>query len=179
MPRGTSSRPPQRRPANKVVRKDGTVVCARYSKDIADEICRRIAQGEIWFKICNTGRMPSYTLIYSWMRKYPEFAEAYAQAREMAADLRADKVLAVAEDTTPATVQADRLKVGALQWHAGKSAPRRYGARAGVRDDQDEGEARPPRLIIEVRQFEKVRREDGTLYVREIMPDDGEKAGRR
>jgi hypothetical protein len=157
----------QKQPAGKTVRADGTVTHARYSKKLTREICLRIAQGEIWHKICNTGHMPSYTTLYVWVRKYPDFAEDFAQAREMAADLRADKVLVVAEESTAATVQSDRLKVGALQWHAAKAAPKRYGSRAGE-DVVQEG--LPRRLIIEVRRFETAYRPDGTAYTREILP---------
>jgi len=163
MPKRTSTRRPAQ-PASKTVRADGTVTHVRYSKRVAREICERIAAGEIWFRICNTGRLPSYTTLYGWLRKHPDFAEGYAQAREMAADLRADKALAVAEDATAATVQADRLRVNTLQWHAAKAAPRRYGSRPG----QDDGDGRPPELVIRVRQFERAWREDGAPYVREI-----------
>ena len=153
-------------PASKTVREDGTVICARYGEEITREICERIAGGDSWFKIANTGNMPSYATLYDWQRKHPEFAEALAQAREMAADLRADKALAVAEAATAATVQADRLHVGTLQWRAAKGAPRRYGTRSDVHDDLED--AQPPRLIIEVRRFEKVTRPDGSVYVREV-----------
>lgn len=143
---------------------------ARYSRAVAEEICQRIAGGEVWFKICNTGGLPSYATLYAWLRKYPDFAEAYAQAREMAADLRADKALVVAEAATPATVQADRLRVTTLQWHAAKAAPRRYGSRAG----DDPNDDSPRTLTIRVRRFEKAFRDDGTAYVREIGGPDGE-----
>ena len=164
-----SERPVRRKspsPATKTVRRDGTVSHVRYSRAIAREICHRLAAGEIWFKICNTGRLPSYTTLYDWRRRYPEFAESYAQAREMAADLRADKALVVAEESTQATVQSDRLRVGALQWSAAKGSPRSYGPKAGKSDEIDEGQ--PRRLIIEVRRFEKVARDDGSVYVREL-----------
>jgi hypothetical protein len=167
MPEGSSPKRAQVRPAGKTVRADGTVTHARYSKKLTREICRRIAGGEVWHKICNTGRLPSYTTLYDWLRRYPDFAEDFAQAKEMAADLRADKVLMVAEESTAATVQSDRLRVGALQWHAGKAAPKRYGSKAG--DDVAE-EGAPRRLIIEVRHFETAYRPDGTAYTREILP---------
>jgi hypothetical protein len=144
------------------------VTCARYSKKLTREICLRIAGGELWHKICNTGRMPSYTTLYDWQRRYPDFAEDFAQAREMAADLRADKVLVVAEEATAATVQRDRLRVAALQWHAAKAAPKRYGSRAG---DDVEHESAPRRIIVEVRRFETAYRPDGTAYTREILPE--------
>ncbi len=174
MSEGPSRRRTQVRLAGKTLRKDGTVNHVRYSKKVTNEICQRLAQGEVWHKICNTGRLPSYTTLYAWLGKHPDFAADYARAKEMAADLRADKVLVVAEEATAETVQRDRLRVGALQWHAGKAAPRKYGSRAGE-NDAAEGAAR--RVIIEVRHFEVAYREDGTAYTREILPD-GEGGGR-
>ncbi len=166
-----TSKRAQVRPARKVPAADGSVTHVRYSKRVTEEICRRIARGEIWHRICNTEGLPSYDTLYQWLRKYPDFAEEFAQAREMAADLRADQVLVVAEEATAATVQRDRLRVASLQWHAGKAAPRRYGSRAG--DEVKEGE--PRELVIRIRQFERAWREDGTPYVRELRPDgDGE-----
>jgi hypothetical protein len=145
----------------------------RYSKKVTRAICKRIARGDVWYRIANTDGLPSYDSLYTWLRKYPDFAADYAQAREMAADLRADKVLMVAEEATAETVQRDRLRVGALQWHAGKASPRKYGTKAGE-DEGEPGAAR--RLIIEVRHFEVAYREDGTAYTREILPDGGEGA---
>jgi hypothetical protein len=172
MAEGTSKRRRSAAPAKKKVRRDGTVVCVRYSKKIAREICERLASGEVWFRICNTGHMPSYGTLYDWRRRHPEFAEAYAQAREMAADLMADKALAVAEAATAGTVSADRLHVSTLQWRAAKAAPRRYGARAGAEDEDGAENGEAPRLIVEVRRFEKAQRPDGTFYTREIFPDE-------
>jgi len=167
MPQRTSPTRAQIRLRGKTPNADGSVTCARYSKKLTRAICLRIAGGEIWHKICNTDGMPSYATLYDWLRKYPDFAEDFAQAKEMAADLRADKVLVVAEEATAATVQRDRLRVAALQWHAGKAAPKRYGSRAG---DDVEHEGEPRRLIIEVRRFETAYRPDGTAYTREILP---------
>ena len=158
----------QVRPAGKTVGADGTVSHIRYSKKLARDICERLAQGEIWYKICNSEGLPSYTTFYTWLAKYPDLALDYAQARAMAADLRADKVLVVAEEATTESVQRDRLRVRALQWHAGKAAPKKYGTRAG---DDEAAEGATRRVIIEVRHFEVAYREDGTAYTRQILPD--------
>jgi hypothetical protein len=117
------------RPRRKSVSRDGSVIYRRYTPKLAEEICERIAAGEIWWRICNTGRMPSYRALYQWVNRYPEFAEAYAQAREIAAHARFDEALVVAEDSTPETVQSDRLHVGTLLRHAEALGPDHYGPR--------------------------------------------------
>ncbi len=169
MAKRTSTRRPQELPAKKTVEADGRVTYVHYTRKLAKTICARLATGETWFRMANTPGMPCYTSLYAWRQKYPEFAEAYAQAKEMAADLRADRTLEVAEAATSATASADRLRIGALQWHAGKAAPKRYGTRVRDEDGVEEGPER--RLIIEVRRFAKATAPDGTLYTREIFPD--------
>jgi hypothetical protein len=143
----------------------------RYSQAIARKICQRLAAGEVWFKICGTDALPAYGTLYDWRRRFPEFAKALAEAREMAADLRADKALVVAEAAVAGTVAADRLHIDALKWRAAKDAPERYGVAkvaAGAVGPLDAGARK---LVIEVRQFERAWREDGTPYVREVLPD--------
>lgn len=124
-----SSKPAPVRRKRKPVRRDGSVIYSFYTPKLAEEICERIAAGEIWWRICCTGRMPSYRALYQWEKRYPEFAEALAQAREIAAHARFDKALVVAEDSTPATVQSDRLHVGTLLRHAEALGPDHYGPR--------------------------------------------------
>jgi hypothetical protein len=153
------------RPASRAHRGDGRVLCIRYTQKVAREICERIAEGQVWFRICNTGKLPSYGTLFRWLQRYPDFAEAYEQAREIAAEQRADKALVVAEGATPATVTCDRLHVSTLQWHATRAGGQgRYGGWGKEGKDK----LGPARLIIEVRQFERVVRDDGTVYVREL-----------
>ena len=167
--RTATGRRKQPSPPTKEPDADGQVSCVRYGKPVTTKICRRIADGEAWFRICNRNGLPAYGTLYDWLKKYPDFAEAYAQAREMAADRRADEALLVAQNATAATVQADRLLVNTLQWRAAKGAPKRYGARAEAAEAGEDREA--PRLVIEVRRFEKVVRPDGSVYAREILPE--------
>jgi hypothetical protein len=172
--RDSSLTPGSMRRARKKRRADGSILCVRYSRAVAREICERLAAGERWHRFCNTARMPSYHCLYKWRLRHPEFAEAYAQAMEMAADLHADRALDVAEEATPATVTSDRLHVSTLQWHAGKAAPERWGSKAEAAVVKEGG---PRRLTIRIRQFERAWREDGTPYVREVLPSKDDERG--
>lgn len=163
---GRRSAAPRKRPRGP----DGTYVSVRYSEDVADEICTRIAMGEAWYQMCSTGRMPAYGTLYQWMGRYPDFAEAVARARQMAADYKADKALVVAEATTPATVSADRLKVSTLMKHAALQAPGQWGRKAEAR-----GEDR--RIVIVVRDFVPVLGPDGVLRAQEVLPPETEEEG--
>jgi hypothetical protein len=134
----------------------------RYSQALADRICERLANGEKWHQICNADGLPSYTTLYTWQRKHPEFAERLTMAREMAADLQAATALVVAESATATTVQADRLRVSTLMKHAALAAPHRWGAKAEAPDSA------PRKLTIYIRHFERVTLDDGSVVVREV-----------
>jgi hypothetical protein len=159
-----------RRTSREARRKAGKPLVVRYSRKVATEICERLAAGELWHAICNTGGLPSYHAVYRWRKIHPEFAEGWEQAKEMAADLRADRALEVAAAATAATATPDRLHVTTLQWHAGKSSPRRWGSK-GEADGADEAGGGGRRLVIEVRQFERAFREAGAAYVREVTAE--------
>ena len=131
------------RPARKARRKDGSVVHVHYTPAIAEMICERIANGEIWYRICNTEGLPSYKSLYVWLDRYPAFAEAYARAQDIAAHARFEKALVVAEDATAATVSADRLHVSTLLRHAEVLAPQRYGSR------RREAAPEPPLIVVQ------------------------------
>lgn len=138
----------------------------KYSPEVAQEICERIARGEIWSRIGGTEGLPDYSTLYDWKDRRPEFAEAYARARAIAKQVCVDEVLAVAKEATRETVQQDRLHIGSLKWQVARA------------DGLEAKEAswslgKNQRLIVEVRQFERAWRKDGTPYVREIgAPDD-------
>jgi hypothetical protein len=157
-------------------RKDGSRF-VRYSEALAKEVCERIARGEVWSRIGGTDGMPEYSTLFYWKRHRPEFAEAYALARAAATELRADEVLAVAQEATRETIQEDRLHVGSLKWHVARADSQE--AKAG---NWSLGQGR--RLVIRVREFERAWRDDGTPYVREITlagdggGDGGGSAGR-
>ena len=157
----TASKPARRR--------KGGGRSVKYSPKMTRRICERISAGEIWSRIGGTRGMPDYSTLYAWKDRYPEFAEAYAQARAAATEFKADEVVAVAQEATKETVQQDRLHVGSLKWHVARAdglAARENGWNIGKRQ----------RLIVEVRQFERAWRADGTPYVREIGVADDEDA---
>jgi len=171
MPSRTSKRRPQKGPANKTVRLDGTYQAVRYSQAAAERICARISQGEAWLNLANTDGMPSYDALYRWRDKYPEFAEMLAQARETAAELRADMAVLAAEAATKEDVQVARLKVSAYQKFAANPTIRARGERRRKRDDGESSVERPRRFIVEVRRWTKVTLPDGKVVLREVFPD--------
>ena len=62
-----------------------------------------------------------------WMAADPEFATNIARARDEQAELMDDMILETANACTNETFQADRVKISAYQWRAGKLKPKKYG----------------------------------------------------
>jgi len=151
---------------NKTPDENGQVIYVRYTPTVVRRICERLASGDSWPQICSTEGMPSYSTLYVWRRKYPEFSEAVDAAREHGADLCADRALAVAAAATKDTVQQDRLHVGVLMKRAALTAPRRWGGKA-----EPAAKREPVEVVFRVRHFEKVIGPDGKAFVREIKPE--------
>jgi hypothetical protein len=61
---------------------------ARYTPELAEAICARIAQGESLRAITAALEMPTQGTVRAWQLRRPAFAEAMAQARESAAAIR-------------------------------------------------------------------------------------------
>ena len=98
-----------------------------YAEKIASMICDRLAGGEPLSKICEDEAMPGRTTVYAWRHAHPEFQNKYARAREDAADVWAERAVAMAMTATPETAQAVRVKYDAIRWYASKLAPKVYG----------------------------------------------------
>ena len=103
---------------------------------LVETVCRRLADGESLRQICKAPDLPDRTTIRRWLFKgdcvdaraeYKEFRLQYARAREDQADALADEVLDVARAATAETAHADRVRIDAIKWIAGKLRPSVYG----------------------------------------------------
>lgn len=97
-----------------------------YSHEVGAAICRRLSGGETLIAICRDEAMPCYATVLNWARAVPEFAEAYAEARRLAADYLFDEAREVALAATPGSVWVDRLRFDVIRWQAARIAPRKY-----------------------------------------------------
>ncbi len=105
-----------------------------YSHQVADEICRRIAEGEPLTKICKDPKMPAYRTVLGWRVSDAgdgSFLHMYARAREDAADTLADEIRELAQRVVRGKLDpnAGRTAIDALKWIASKLKPRAYGDR--------------------------------------------------
>ena len=103
-----------------------------YSEEIAEIICERMINGENFSQICSDPMMPSRAALYRWRAARPDFDARCARAREALADFLLDKIEAMADETTEANVNSQRLKISTAQWRAEKMAPRTLGPRVNT-----------------------------------------------
>ncbi len=115
-----------------------------YSPEVAEQICRKLVEGDSLRKICLPDDMPGQRTVYGWLVVHSDFAQQYAQAREMQAHTRADMASDAWE--TEDDVQRARLKFDALRWHAAKLLPKVYADRV---DHEISGDLNVHRLLSE------------------------------
>lgn len=103
-----------------------------YTDDMAEEICRRIANGETLTAICREPDKPHRVTVMRWMLDHEAFRSDYARARREAPHAWADEIVDKARGARPETAQAVRVQIDALKWIASRLLPRIYGERVTI-----------------------------------------------
>jgi hypothetical protein len=110
-----------------------------FREEIADEIVRRMIEGESLTDICRSKGMPPRVTVYAWFDARPEFYARCARAREALADFLVDEIQGLADTTTEENVQSRKVQISTKQWRAMKLAPRFYSDRAQVEHTGPDG----------------------------------------
>jgi hypothetical protein len=112
-----------------------------YTKDLADYICRQLAEGRSLRSICEEQDIPARSTVYDWLdSNLHGFPDQYARARKRQAETMLDEILEIADDTSQDTTITDfgpkpdtewisrsKLRVDARKWAMSKLAPKKYG----------------------------------------------------
>ena len=113
----------------------------KFSQQIFDEICVRIAEGESLRKICKDEKMPSLVAVWKWLNNSEELVKQYTRAREEQAETLVDEMIDIADykrdDTyldehgneiiNQEVIARSRLRVDARKWVASKLKPKKFG----------------------------------------------------
>ena len=113
----------------------------KFSQEIFDEICVRIAEGESLRKICKDDKMPSLVSVWRWLNESETLSKQYTRAREEQAETFVDEILDIADDNKDDTsidengkliinqevIARSRLRVDSRKWIASKLKPKRFG----------------------------------------------------
>lgn len=124
--------------------------------ELEDEILSRLACGESLKDICSEDDKPNIGTVIRWLSKDETFAQRYARAREMQAEVLADQMLEIADDGTNdwmakrdregnlvgwqlngEAVARSKLRLEQRRWYAEKLRPKVYGAKVAVGGDPD------------------------------------------
>lgn len=98
---------------------------AKYSLEIANDICERVANGETLQVIADFYGVSIGTIL-NWVTK-KDNVDNYTRAREAASDLFESKILSRVELITPESAAADRVAIDTLKWIAARRSPKKYG----------------------------------------------------
>ena len=113
---------------------------SKYTDELVQIICSRIANGESLVSICLDEAMPSRSSVLLWLSESTSFSDRYAHAREAQADFLLDELVQIADDGRNDTYTSDdgreltnqdviarsRLRVDARKWVIAKLAPKKY-----------------------------------------------------
>lgn len=111
----------------------------KYTPELADEICDAIASSELGLAhlVEANPHWPARQNVFLWIRKYPEFRDKYAKAKEDQTEVCVEYMQEVMnephkwvdEETglTKIDVPMLRLKMDSMKWHASKLKPKKFG----------------------------------------------------
>lgn len=112
------------------------------SPEVADEICRRLSEGEPLRSICRDEHMPAWRTVYDWISGNGDFAARIARARDLGHDAIAEQCLDISDDerhdwvmskkgllTNEVAVGRAKLQVWTRLQLLAKWNPKKYGER--------------------------------------------------
>lgn len=102
-----------------------------YSDELVNRICEWISEGKSLRSFCRIEGNPGFQTVLDWLNDDDKlyFRSKYARAREIQAEVMADELLEIADDTKPDQLKLahDKMKIETRQWIAAKLLPKKYG----------------------------------------------------
>lgn len=105
-----------------------------FNEEIAERVCRMIAEGRSTRWVCEQDGMPDITTVYDWKRRHAGFAQQYALAMEDRGASYGDRLSDMVELVLAGEYEVDRarLAIDTLKWTAARLAPKQYGDKQQV-----------------------------------------------
>ena len=130
---------------------------SKYSDELAEKICEKIANGRSLRSICAEDGMPPMKTIYRWLEANEEFRHQYARARDKQADYFAEEIIEIADsaEAESAAVSKAKLQIDARKWAASKIAPKKYGDKQEIDVKSSDGSMRPS-VRLDAAEFRKI-----------------------
>lgn len=91
-----------------------------FKANVAKEICRLLAQGQVLQQICGQNGLPSINVVNTWLQENDRFKRMYERARFTQADYFADEMLVLASlvRKDPKNCGAYKVAADILRWQA-------------------------------------------------------------
>ncbi len=114
----------------------------KLTEKIAEDMCEIISTSDRGLKSIAKEFNISHSLILKWIRDNESFRDKYARAKQDQADLLAEQILEISDDSSKDLkgideygnriedkefVNRSRLRIDARKWIASKLAPKKYG----------------------------------------------------
>lgn len=109
-----------------------------------EEIIAWLSSGKFLTEYCCQKGNPSRTTVYSWMNKFPEFAEQVARAREMGEEVLFEQNMAIVDEMPPVDANG-KTDSGFVAWQKNRiwarlemlkrMNPKKYGDKVGVQHE--------------------------------------------
>lgn len=116
-----------------------------YTEEAGAKVCERLAQVGSLRRVCAEDGMPGEAAVRSWIVRHPEFAEAYARAKEAGIDALVEEALDISDDgvndwqegkhgpmLNAEHVSRSKLRVEYRRWLAERMAPKKYGIKQDI-----------------------------------------------
>ncbi len=114
---------------------------AALNPQMKEQILDLIAEGYSLIKIGKIDGLPTRQAIHYWLRHDPEFAYRYELAVQLRAEVLAEEMLDIADDTSQDVItdlngvekpnyefiNRSKLRVDTRKWHVARLDPRKYG----------------------------------------------------
>lgn len=130
---------------------------SKYSDEMAEKICEKIANGRSLRSICAEDGMPTTSTVCKWLNENKEFSEQYARARDKQADYFAEEIIEIADsaEAESAAVAKAKLQIDARKWAASKIAPKKYGDKQEIDVKSSDG-SMTPAVRLNAEEFRKI-----------------------
>ncbi len=90
----------------------------KLNRRVLELICKRVAQGQSLRKICADPDMPDRATIWRWKREDPDFAQAFALARQDQAENFFEEVIELADQCASDSnaLRKAKLQIDSRKW---------------------------------------------------------------
>jgi hypothetical protein len=107
----------------------------RYTREFADEVCRRLAEGASLREICRDHGVPESS-VRQWVRDNRDnFSVRYQTARVLQVEAWGDLIIEIG-NRDDLDAQEKRVRIDSLKWLMSRIVPKKWGDRLLVAGDE-------------------------------------------